>query len=394
MYRRGGDMSALSGALLINSLGKYFVRTLGVGLFISSMCVQLAAAMHFVEKKYAVGQYPIFVAVADFNNDTNPDLAVANYNSGTVSVLLGNGDGTFRQAVNYTVGSSPTSIALGDFNGDHNLDLAVGSYGKPVVHILLGRGDGTFHSPVNYPAGDSVGSVAVGDFNRDGKLDLVVTDSHGVATLLGKGDGSFRSPIITNYGQLTVTVKVADFNNDGKLDVAAKAGNLQIGDTRLTVLLGDGTGKFHVSWSDNPHLAINSFVVGGLNADGKVDLVALYNTSVGFGIRLIQVLLGNGDGTFRYGWKQQLGLPGFITRGDFNNDHRTDLAIFGLLSTNPLYVFLGNGNGTFQTKQTFTLTAKPYFMIVQDLNHDGRGDIVLANFSQNTISVLRNVVYP
>jgi FG-GAP-like repeat/FG-GAP repeat len=349
-----------------------------------------AGAMHFVETQYPVGNWPMGVTIGDFNRDGNPDLVVANYDSSTLSVLLGNGNGTFHSAVNYAVGASPSSVVVRDFNGDHIPDLAVACLGSSSVSILLGRGDGTFLSAIGYPAGDNIFSVDAGDLNGDGKLDLVVTNSAGVATLLGNGNGSFQRPIVTTYGHSTVRVAAADFSNDHVLDIAGKSGG---SDTELSVLLGHGNDTFHLTWSDNPVLSIPTFVVGDFNQDGKLDLAALYNTPIGFGIRRIRVLLGNGDGTFRYGWNQTILLPLFIAGGDFNNDHRLDLALLGRggqVTSNFLYILLGNGDGTFQNKLTFSLTTIPSSMVSADLNHDGRGDVVLTNSQANTISVLLN----
>jgi hypothetical protein len=138
------------------------------------------------------GPNPYSVAVGDFNGDGIPDLALANAESNTVSVLLGNGDGTFLPAQSYPAGSSPTSVAVGDFNGDGIQDLAVANYDG--VSVLLGKGDGTFLPAVGYYAGLDPLSVAVGDFNGDGTPDLAVANyfSNSVRVLLGNGDGSFR----------------------------------------------------------------------------------------------------------------------------------------------------------------------------------------------------------
>jgi hypothetical protein len=100
------------------------------------------------------GSYPASVAVADVNGDGKPDLLVANKGSGTVSVLLGNGDGTFQPAVSYGSGGSFTySLALGDVNGDGKLDLVVANAGSNTVGVLLGHGDGTFATAVAYDSG-------------------------------------------------------------------------------------------------------------------------------------------------------------------------------------------------------------------------------------------------
>src|SRR2546429_1076470 len=169
------------------------------------------------------------LAVGDFNGDGKPDLAVANHAcsncssafSGSFSVLLGNGDGTFQSAVNYDAGTDPVSVAVGDFNGDGKPDLAVVNSGSTNVALLLGKGDGTFQSAVNYDTSTSPNSVAVGDFNGDGKLDLVVGGST-VSVLLGNGDGTFQAAV--NSGTGGGSIAVGDLDEDGKLDVAVVNG--------------------------------------------------------------------------------------------------------------------------------------------------------------------------
>ena len=112
----------------------------------------------------------------DFNGDGRPDLAVANYGSNDVSVLLGNGDGTFQPQVTYAVGSSPVALVAGDFNGDGRPDLAVANYGANDVSVLLGNGDGTFQPQVTYAVGSSPTALVAGDFNGDGRTDLAVAN--------------------------------------------------------------------------------------------------------------------------------------------------------------------------------------------------------------------------
>src|SRR5262249_19721328 len=145
---------------------------------------------------------PTSAAVGDFNGDGKPDLAVTNVLSNSVSVLLGNGDGSFQAAQNYAVGAFPTSAAVGGFNGDGKPDLAVTNLHGDSVSVLLGDGDGAFHSTQNYAVGAFPEPVAVGDFNGDGKLDLAVANSGtilspplpgSVSVLPGNGDGSFQA---------------------------------------------------------------------------------------------------------------------------------------------------------------------------------------------------------
>lgn len=170
------------------------------------------------------------VAVGDFNMDGKLDLAVVNATTLNVSILLGNGEGTFQTAVNYPVGLVAFSLLVADFNGDGKLDLAVGDItnnGPSNVSILLGNGDGTFQTAVSYIAGANNGSnwLAAGDFNGDGRLDLVVGNlgsnaSGNVSILLGDGDGTFQPAVNYGTGQGGAAVP-GDFNGDGKLDIAA-----------------------------------------------------------------------------------------------------------------------------------------------------------------------------
>ncbi|MDA8104507.1 MAG: VCBS repeat-containing protein, partial [Nitrospiraceae bacterium] len=124
------------------------------------------------------------IAAGDFNRDGKTDLAVANYGSNNVSVLLGNGNGTFQPAANYPSGASPRGIATGDFNRDGKIDLAVANAVDNNLSILLGVGDGTFQAPVNYNAGSSPGGLVAGDFNSDGRPDIAVADVGGNISVL------------------------------------------------------------------------------------------------------------------------------------------------------------------------------------------------------------------
>ena len=147
------------------------------------------------------------VASGDFNGDGNADVVVSNLSSNTISVLLGNGDGTFQPAVSYPVGFEPAEIAVADFNGDGYLDLAVASIGcAPCpagaltggVYVFLGHGDGTFGAPVNVEPGESAETIAAGDLNGDGKPDLVVGSSGGTGfsfAIINNGDGTFKTPV-------------------------------------------------------------------------------------------------------------------------------------------------------------------------------------------------------
>src|SRR5205807_1909374 len=215
-------------------------------LFFSSTfpALALAQTVSFAARRdFIAGTNPHAVAAGDFNRDGVQDLAVANLGDNTVSVLLGNGDGTFRpaSAPPVSAGSSPQSMVVGDFNGDGRPDLAVADYGANVVSVLLGNGNGTFRpAATTSGTGNGPWALAVADFDGDGKLDLVVANMGDVvvSVLLGKGDGTFQQEQTFRAGSGPSSVAVGDFNGDGVKDLAVT----NYGDSTVSVLLGSGTG--------------------------------------------------------------------------------------------------------------------------------------------------------
>jgi hypothetical protein len=175
-----------------------------------------------------------WMALGDFDGDGSPDLVCANYNSPVVYVLLGNGDGSFQAPVSYPAGpfGSAYSVTVGDFDGDGILDLAVvNGSSEGLVSILRGNGDGSFQAPVSYPTGDQGPvSVAVADLDRDGTADLAVVNNGSggngnVGVLLGNGDGSFQVPTTYTVGPSPRFLAAGDFNGDGFPDLAVPNSN-------------------------------------------------------------------------------------------------------------------------------------------------------------------------
>jgi hypothetical protein len=195
---------------------------------------------------FDTGALPRSVVLGDFNGDGFQDIAIANGGDATVSVLLNNGDGSFRAAPSLITGNGPVSVAVGDFNGDGILDLVVvnAGVGRNTASVFLGNGDGSFQAPRSYNPGSGPDFVAVGDFNRDGNLDLAVSDSGSasVSVLLGNGDGSFQAPRLTSVAKDTGSLTVGDFNGDGVPDFVV--GDYALSGGAFNVLLGNGDGSF------------------------------------------------------------------------------------------------------------------------------------------------------
>src|SRR5215475_561619 len=275
-------------------------------------------------RSYKVGLYPQCVAVGDFNGDHKLDLVVGNTGGNTVSVLLGNGDGTFRLAVNYSVGTSPSSVVVGRFNSDSRLDLAVANFGNASiceegsVTILLGNGDGTFRHTGQYDAGQCPRSLVAADFNADGRLDLATQNS----ILIGNGDGSFQQTQSYHPGQVPGWIAVGDFNRDHRLDIAGNV-RLNIFARAIAIYIGNGDGTFEIPEEQLAGDWPVSVAVSDFDLDGKLDLA-----TTGVNISKVSVLMGNGDGSFQPPVTFPVGpKPVSVAIGDFNGDGRPDLVV-------------------------------------------------------------------
>jgi hypothetical protein len=340
---------------------------------------------------YAVGTTPFSVAIGDFNRDGHPDLAVANSAADAatgVSILLGNGDGTFRTHVDYPVGGRPTSIVTYDFNSDGKLDLAIANGTFAAVSILLGNGDGTFQAPVSYATGANAQWLAAADFDGDGKLDLAIanygSDYSGgsVSVLLGNGDGTFQGQVQYPAGINPFGIMAGDFNHDNKIDLAVVCNN---GNYGVWVLLGNGDGTFQMPTyypsGYNPRVG----TIADLNRDGNLDLAIANCIS-----NNVSILLGDGAGHFASQVNYATGsCPQTLSSGDFDGDGTLDLVTANAQNNN-VTMLKGNGDGTFQSGVSFSVGTSPMWVAVADLNGDSAPDLIVTNTADNTVSVLLN----
>ncbi len=381
--------------------------------------------------------------MGDFNGDGKTDVAVTvdyNFAVGQEFVFLGNGDGTFQPAVISTglpLIQYATDVAAGDFNRDGKLDLAISTTTQchgicaGTGYVLLGNADGTFQSPtVEFT---SFGSVAATDVNGDGKVDLIIEPDPSVTLVtieLGNGDGTFSSgnsyvqSFLEGISPVSTGIAVADFNGDGTLDIAADNGillsngdgtfqgvpylnaqsspavagdfdkngtvDLATASTAVNILSNAGNGvlsQVH-TYSLPSNLIALGIVSTDLNGDGNLDLI-VNQVDPGLSSWSYSVLLGNGDGSFQspVNYPQSTAAGSYpLVLGDFNNDHKVDLAIAA--GANSLAILLGNGDGTFSSP-VFYFDGGGGPLFAGDFNSDGKLDILAgANSSNSTQTAL------
>ena len=328
---------------------------------------------------------PLGAATGDLNNDGNVDVVSANFFGNSVSILYGNGDGTFQAAIDIdtydpneleTIGALQAGIA--DFNGDGWNDIAIGlqsgDLGNPGIGILLNDGAGNFSGfPTLYAFSTQLRGLEIADMTGDGNLDIIYAnrDDDTINIVPGNGDGTFGAEFFIEFTGGPVGVAVADYDNDGILDVAAP----MVFSNEILIAKGDGLGgltELARFSADGPE----GIAVGDINGDGFEDLATPFLNGDS-----VQYFLGNGDGTF--GAKQTINtgpssLPIAIALGDTNNDGFDDIHA-GLFIANAVQVLRSNGDGTFQPGEDFPVGARPRHFTFGDLDGNGTADLVAAN---------------
>ena len=334
---------------------------------------------------YAPGNTPFGVATADFNGDGHPDVAIAldtsvNTLPGAASILINNGDGTLKASVvtlaNIAFAGSP--LVGGDFNHDGKFDFAALLAVDGSAGVYLGNGDGTFQPPLLTGGLAFPTSMASADFNGDGNIDLAVGEEEidKVVVLLGNADGTLQPPVFYRLAGPSLQEATGDFNGDGKPDIAALVVSGKVQEVSLLINTGNGT---FVAGSNTP-VGENAaaIVAGDFNGDGKLDL-AVANVRASN----IEVFLGNGDGTFQAGVDYPIptGLPinPTLEAADMNHDGKLDLVVHCiapngiLLPIDSVDILLGNGDGTFQAP-VYNLYIGANFAI-SDFNGDDNLDV-------------------
>jgi hypothetical protein len=349
---------------------------------------------------YNEGWYPESISAADMNGDGKPDLLVIGESdtvaahSNHVGVLLNRGDGTFDPVVNVGIQARAMSVAAADLDGDGNIDLAVATGGDAdspgYLAVSLNQGNATFADVVKYAMTGVPESVAAADLNGDGKPDLAVLYGGGVAVFVNHGDGTFApaidhgTPNLSSGGRGAQAIAVADVDRDGKLDLA------YLDDESMNVLTNHGDGTFLDAVRYDVGRAPWSITAADVNGDGWPDLAV---ASEG-----VRVHLNQGDGTFASADPYLATDDGadWVTAADLNGDGGIDLIAtsrWSAYATN-LGVLYNQGDDTFGDAVHYVSGAGASAVVAADLNGDGKLDLAVANFLENTVSVLLNVCLP
>ena len=346
--------------------------------------------------------HPYSVAIGDFNNDRQLDVAVANAGTDNVGILLGYGNGSFANQTTYqmSLSSRPCSIAVSDLNNDTYLDITVTNLKIGGFDVLLGYGNGSFIPSASYSLGTNAGSIFIGisDFNNDHILDITVanngTDSVGL--IFGNGNGSFAEPIMypTGLQASPCFIGIADFNSDDQLDIAIV--NKQNNNIKIFNSKNEDTFNrqniFSISTCINPYslgkdISSYSIAVGDFNKDDRLD-VAVANDAKDS----VSVVLGCGDGGFSSHMVYSLRRgsdPTKIIVDDFNNDNQLDIAVANF-GSHDIAILFGYGNGQFSSPKYYSTgeDSNPHSLATADFNSDGQLDIAVTNYGANNVGIL------
>ncbi len=331
---------------------------------------------------------PCWTELADVNGDGILDLITSLFETDSVSVQLGNGDGTFKAATTYLIASGfgPAevhAVGLGGTSSSITVDLIVGSFNVNQIAVLVGNGDGTFGTPAFYTVGTSTNtptSLTAGDFNHDGNLDVATANTfdNTVSILLGNGSGTLSlAGMPINVGRVPEAIRAGDFNGDGYSDLAVA----NYSDGTVTTLLNNKNGTFTATTKSVGSGAGSGPQALAINGSGSSLLLAVAN----YKDNTVSVMKSNGSGGFGTQTIVPVGKgPDDVNFADFDGNGIPDLAVSNY-TDGTVNLALGSSGGSYTVLGPFKVGNSPYSAAVGDLDLDGTPDIVVSNcFSNNT----------
>lgn len=344
-----------------------------------------------------VGRAPQAIATGDFNGDGQWDVVTVNGTSDDVSVLLGNGNGTFQSAVSFGVGKIPLALVAEDMDRDGVLDLVLALSGSDQVVVLKGDGKGLFQKFATQAAGKGTTCLAVHDLNGDGWPDVVAINSgrfgyyppFSVSVLMNDGQGQMLEPVQYERDRgkdlFPTGVFIGDFTGDGGVDLAITWSQPSWSSANGLVALLENTGKgtFQRVKEMTPGFTLSAIHGADIDNNGLVDLAvtSLYADTV-------RILLQDKPGEFRMLDPMKVGFaPVGVEIQDMNQDEQLDLVVVNR-DSNSLSLFVGDGTGAFTTVGHYGVGATPAAVVVHDFDQDSRPDFATASTNVDGVSVL------
>jgi FG-GAP-like repeat len=350
----------------------------------SALAAQKVQLVGVAQREFSAGFSPSALAVADVNGDGVPDIIAANAQTNTVSILLGNGDGTFQAPLSFPVGRSPDALAIAVLGNSFlpELPAIITASGEDNdVSVLTADVSGGFQVTGTYPTGNAPVSLAVTDVNGDGIPDIVTANEGGndVSVLLGNSDGTFQAAHLFAVGSFPVAVAAGNLTGNLIPDLVTTNAL----SNSVSVLVGNGDGTFQPQKTFPVGSDPAAVALADLTGNGKLDIITANSND-----NDVSVLLGNGNGTFLPQQTFAVGnVPRAVAVADLTGNGKLDI-ITANSSNNDVSVLLGNGDGTFQPQQTFVVGNDPVAVALADLTDNGKLDLVTANFADNSVSVL------
>ena len=383
-----------------------FFISLSTGSLIQSGCANSnsrttkdTSINDFVKRTLQTGKGPASVEAADFNKDGFPDFVIANTSDSSLSIFLNDGRRNFTQATGspFFANRYPNDIAIADFNNDGNSDLCVANTEATFLSVFSGNGKGQFqqikNSPFSVHSKPHTHGIAAADFNGDGYTDLATDDwaENKIVIIFGDGKGNFGNEAFFTVGNRPYQrLRSADLNRDGKPDIVTT--NLE--GNNATVLLSNGNGKFHEAQGSpfNCGAAPFGVAIGDVDGDGRQDLAIINSptiTAESKGLDGLWILLGDDHGKFSTlpGSPFKTGKsPNRLAIADLNNDGNNDITVTNSNSKS-ITIFYMSKSGVHKS-QTIEVGNRPDGIAIQDFNSDGKNDILVSNFDDNTLTIL------